>query len=81
MLDVCRQTLQEGGYGPYYMYRQTYMAASFANVGYALPGAISPYNIEMMEERGTVLAAGPGERRNLSAATATVWKSCTCLRT
>ena len=44
MLDVCRQTLQEGGYGPYYMYRQTYMAASFANVGYALPGAISPYN-------------------------------------
>ena len=60
MLDVCRQTLQKGGYGPYYMYRQTYMAASFANVGYALPGAISPYNIEMMEERGTVLAAGPG---------------------
>lgn len=60
MLDVCRQMLKQGGYDPYYMYRQTYMAASFANVGYALPGAISPYNIEMMEERSNILAAGPG---------------------
>ena len=60
MLEICRNTLATGGYEPYYLYRQTYMAASFANVGYALPGAISPYNIEMMEERQTVLAAGPG---------------------
>lgn len=60
MLDICRQMLRKGGYDPYYMYRQTYMAASFANVGYALPGTISPYNIEMMEERNNVIAAGPG---------------------
>ena len=60
MLSLCRQTLERGGYIPYYMYRQKYMAASFANVGYAFDGSISRYNIEMMEERQTVLAAGPG---------------------
>ena len=59
------------------MYRQTYMAASFANVGYALPGAISPYNIEMMEERGTVLAAGPGGATKFVRSDG----HCTCLRT
>ena len=36
------------------------MAASFANIGYALSGSVSAYNIEMMEERQSVLAAGPG---------------------
>lgn len=60
MLALCRHMLQQASYIPYYMYRQQYMAASFANVGYALPGTISAYNIEMMEERQTVLAAGPG---------------------
>ncbi|OKY54427.1 coproporphyrinogen dehydrogenase HemZ [Megasphaera cerevisiae] len=60
MLAVCSQGLQKAGYIPYYMYRQKYMAASFANVGYALPGYIGRYNIEMMEERQTILAAGPG---------------------
>lgn len=60
MLRLCRTVLTEKGYIPYYMYRQKYMAASFANVGYALPGTIGVYNIEMMEERQTVLAAGPG---------------------
>lgn len=60
MLALCQRTLQQAAYVPYYMYRQQYMAASFANVGYAQPGTISTYNIEMMEERQTVLAAGPG---------------------
>ncbi len=60
MLEVCRSVLETEGYVPYYMYRQKYMAASFANVGYALPGHIGRYNIEMMEERQTILAAGPG---------------------
>lgn len=60
MIALCHEQLQGAGYIPYYMYRQKYMAASFENVGYALPGTISAYNIEMMEERQTVLAAGPG---------------------
>lgn len=60
MLAICRQYLRHNGYIPYYMYRQKYMATNFANIGYARPGTISTYNIEMMEERQTVLAAGPG---------------------
>jgi oxygen-independent coproporphyrinogen-3 oxidase len=60
MLDLCRDRLQGRGYIPYYMYRQKYMAASFANIGYAQPQAVGKYNIQMMEERQTVLAAGPG---------------------
>ena len=52
--------LERGGYIPYYMYRQTYMAANLANVGYGMPHTISRYNIEMMEERQTILACGPG---------------------
>lgn len=60
MLQICQRVLTEQGYIPYYLYRQKYMAATFANVGYALPGTLGVYNIEMMEERQTVLAAGPG---------------------
>ena len=60
MVRFCQSILTAGGYVPYYMYRQKYMAASFANIGYALSGSVSAYNIEMMEERQSVLAAGPG---------------------
>lgn len=60
MVRLCQSILTGSGYVPYYMYRQKYMAASFANIGYALPGSVSAYNIEMMEERQSVLAAGPG---------------------
>lgn len=59
-LSRSRQLLAQAGYIPYYMYRQKYMAASFANIGYALPQTESQYNIQMMEERQTILAAGPG---------------------
>jgi oxygen-independent coproporphyrinogen-3 oxidase len=60
MVHLCRASLMKQGYIPYYLYRQKYMATTFANVGYALPGKAGVYNIEMMEERQTVLAAGPG---------------------
>ncbi|ERT57082.1 coproporphyrinogen dehydrogenase HemZ [Megasphaera vaginalis (ex Srinivasan et al. 2021)] len=60
MVDYCREKLQRAGYVPYYLYRQKYMAAGLANIGYALPGAIGRYNIEMMEERQTVIGIGPG---------------------
>lgn len=60
MIHYCEEILQQHGYIPYYMYRQKYMAGSFANVGYAQSGTISQYNIQMMEERQTILSAGPG---------------------
>ena len=36
------------------------MLSGLENVGYALPGTESPYNIAVMEENQTVLACGAG---------------------
>ena len=60
MVTSAEESLCRQGYAPYYLYRQQYMAAEFANIGYAKDGAVSRYNIEMMEERQTVLGVGPG---------------------
>ena len=48
------------GMRPYYLYRQKYMAGNLENVGYALPGTESLYNVGMMEETADVLALGAG---------------------
>ncbi|MHB1314771.1 MAG: coproporphyrinogen dehydrogenase HemZ [Christensenellales bacterium] len=45
---------------PYYMYRQKYMTDNLENVGYAKGGCESVYNVDMMEETATILAAGAG---------------------
>jgi coproporphyrinogen dehydrogenase HemZ len=48
------------GMNPYYLYRQKNMAGNFENVGYSRPGCECLYNILIMEEKQTVLAAGCG---------------------
>lgn len=48
------------GYIPYYLYRQQYMRGQMENIGFALPGHICEYNIQMMEERQSILSIGPG---------------------
>ncbi len=48
------------GQRPYYLYRQKFMVGSLENVGYASPGKESIYNIQMMEERQTVVGIGAG---------------------
>ncbi len=60
MLNAAWETLRRNGYSPYYLYRQKYMSGSFENVGWAKPGAVSRYNIIMMEELQTVVALGGG---------------------
>ena len=54
------QTLQEQGYLPYYLYRQKYMKANVENIGYSLPGSFCCYNIQIMEERQTIIGLGGG---------------------
>ncbi len=44
---------------PYYLYRQKYMAGNLENVGYARPGTECLYNIQIMEERQTIIGIGP----------------------
>lgn len=46
--------------GPYYMYRQKNIAGNFENVGYSREGKAGLYNILIMEEKQTILAAGSG---------------------
>ncbi len=60
MLAVTQRTAEELGLAPYYMYRQKNMAGNFENVGYSLPGRECIYNIEIMEERQSILAFGAG---------------------
>jgi len=45
---------------PYYLYRQKHIIGNFENIGYAKKGYECKYNISMMEEKETILAAGVG---------------------
>ncbi len=65
MMDLAQQTLNEAGYIPYYLYRQKEIFARGENVGYALPGQVCLYNIQMMEERQTILGFGVGSGSKL----------------
>lgn len=55
----------EMGMHPYYLYRQHYMLGHLANIGYALPETESIYNVQMMEERHTVIGIGPSSATKL----------------
>lgn len=54
-----RYCVEQGAY-PYYLYRQKNMAGNFENVGYAAEGKEGLYNILIMEEKQTIMAAGAG---------------------
>ncbi|MFX0547980.1 coproporphyrinogen III oxidase [Hathewaya histolytica] len=43
---------------PYYMYRQKNMVGNMENIGYSKEGKESIYNIEMMEDKQTIVALG-----------------------
>jgi coproporphyrinogen dehydrogenase HemZ len=60
MVDMARARLGEGGYQPYYLYRQKHMADDLENVGYARPRFACLYNIDNMEETTPILALGAG---------------------
>ena len=60
MITLSAKTAAELGLYPYYMYRQKNMAGNFENVGYSLPGKEGLYNIEIMEERQSIIAFGAG---------------------
>lgn len=60
MLQIVSSTMQEMDLIPYYLYRQKNMLGNFENVGYARKGKACVYNVEIMEERQTILAFGAG---------------------
>ena len=58
MSTVAVRAVEEAGYRPYYLYRQGYMSGDLENVGYARANAESIYNIQIMEERQTIIGIG-----------------------
>lgn len=67
MLRYAASALQDAGYAPYYMYRQSKTLGNLENTGYTKPGYACLYNIYMMEECHTVLGAGAGAVTKLKA--------------
>ena len=60
MLEITRAAAREMGMRPYYLYRLKRILGNLENVGYSLPGHESCYNIQMIEERQTVVGLGGG---------------------
>lgn len=60
MVRLARETARDMGLNPYYLYRQKHMAGNLENVGYAKRGHECLYNMDMMEDTGSVLALGAG---------------------
>ncbi len=60
MMAYSQDKLLNGGYIPYYLYRQSRMAGNLENIGYSKQGAESLYNVYVMEETHTILACGAG---------------------
>jgi oxygen-independent coproporphyrinogen-3 oxidase len=59
-VDFFSSHLRKAGYSPYYLYRQKYMRANMENIGYTLPEGSCIYNIQMIEERQTIIGMGGG---------------------
>ncbi|MFC4766589.1 coproporphyrinogen III oxidase family protein [Effusibacillus consociatus] len=53
------------GYHPYYVYRQKDILGNLENIGYAMPGKESVYNICIMEERQCIIGLGGGASTKL----------------
>lgn len=60
MIQIAQEYAQKMGLVPYYMYRQKNIAGNFENVGYAKVDKAGIYNILIMEEKQTIIAAGAG---------------------
>jgi oxygen-independent coproporphyrinogen-3 oxidase len=60
MMDHAVKWTDEHGYTPYYLYRQKNILGNLENVGYALEGQDSIYNIMIMEEQQSIIGLGCG---------------------
>ena len=58
MYEESRNLAEALDLSPYYMYRQKNMVGNMENLGYAKEGKECIYNIQMIEERQTIIALG-----------------------
>lgn len=60
MVEYALENITARGKRPYYLYRQKNMLGNLENVGYALSGTESLYNIYIMEEIQSIISLGCG---------------------
>ena len=60
MIHMAADSARKMGLLPYYLYRQKNIAGNFENVGYAKVDKAGIYNILIMEEKQSIVAAGAG---------------------
>lgn len=60
MIEAARKCAAAMGMHPYYLYRQKNMLGHLENIGYCKPGFEGIYNVQIMEERQTIIALGAG---------------------
>ena len=60
MVNMAAECAKEMDLHPYYLYRQKNIAGNFENVGYAKVDKAGIYNILIMEEKQSIVAAGAG---------------------
>ena len=60
MMDTAVRYAREMGLHPYYLYRQKNIAGNLENTGFCKPGRESLYNVQIMEERQSIIAVGAG---------------------
>ena len=60
MIEMAGDIAASMGLRPYYLYRQKNMVENLENIGYSRPGLESIYNIQIMEEKQSIIALGAG---------------------
>lgn len=60
MLKLTSEFAAEVGMIPYYLYRQKQILGNYENIGYSRPENMCVYNVAIMEEKQTIMAAGMG---------------------
>ena len=58
MYEISRKLAESLGIKPYYMYRQKNMVGNMENLGYSKKGKECIYNIQMIEDKQTIIALG-----------------------
>ncbi len=60
MMELAQRSISAAGYEPYYLYRQKNTLGNLENVGFSLEKQFGRYNVYIMEELHTIVAAGAG---------------------
>lgn len=67
MVSYAQEKLMENGLMPYYLYKQRNTLGNLENTGYCKKGCEGRYNIYIMDETQTILAAGAGSVSKLKS--------------